>query len=262
MSTHFSQNLRYLCAERGSAAQVCRDIGINQQQFSKYLTGRAKPSSHNLRRISRYFGVRDEDMFEAPEQLIHAYQKNSAKTGSRTDPFYDAFPGSLRDLRRFLGVYQTFNLSPAAPDGVVVALTMLEEHEGLVYSKTVDSMLMRSEDARQSTVYEGKAAYHGERLFVMEFESQNSGSFMMTTLFPPHRYRRKYLFGMVSFLASSPHRMPYSSRTVWERLDTATLPNITPDKCGEFPLHSSRIGPTIRDFLLDDSPVMPDFTSF
>ena len=40
MTDDLKANLRFLCAEKASTAQVCRDIGINQQQFSKYLSGR------------------------------------------------------------------------------------------------------------------------------------------------------------------------------------------------------------------------------
>lgn len=262
MSSYLPQNLRYLCAEKGPVAQVCRDIGINQQQFSKYLHGRSKPAGQNLRKIARYFGVRDEDLFEQPEVLAHAYRQKSVGSGSLHDPFFAAFPGSLKDLRRFLGVYQTYNLSPAAPDSVVVAATELEERDGQVFSRTVDSIFIRSDGKSQNSYYEGKVAYHGERIFVMEFEAQNSGSFMMTTLYPPHRYRRNYLFGMASFLASQPQRVPYASRTVWERLDAVGLNDDIIKNCGQFSMTSNRIGPAVRNFLQEDSfglPVTPPF---
>ncbi|MDG1430229.1 MAG: helix-turn-helix transcriptional regulator, partial [Paracoccaceae bacterium] len=61
MSEYFSKNLRFLCAESGSIAQVCRDIGINRQQFNRYLNGSGMPSAHNLRRIARYFNINEGD---------------------------------------------------------------------------------------------------------------------------------------------------------------------------------------------------------
>lgn len=264
MSSYLPQNLRFLCAERGAIAQVCREIGINQQQFSKYLSGRSKPAGQNLRKIARYFGVRDEDLFEKPEVLARAYQQQSAAAGSFDDPFFTAFPGSLKDLRRFVGVYQTYNLSPAAPGKVVVAATQLEERDGQVYSRTVDSIFLQADAKTQSSYYEGKAAYHGERIFIMEFEPLNSGSFMMTNLYPPHRYRRNYLFGMTSFLASHPQRVPFASRTVWERLDALTLNDDIIESCGLFSLSSQRIGPVIQSFLQEESlhtPILPPFDS-
>lgn len=262
MSDFLAENLRYLCAERGSVAKACREMGINQQQFSKYLTGRAKPADQTLRKITRYFGIRDADLFESPEVLAMAYRQQSAATGSLDDPFFAAFPGSLKDLRRFLGVYQTYNLSPAAPNSAVVAATELEERDGMVFSRTIDSIYIRSDGQSQGSFYQGKAAYHGERIFIMEFEAQNSGSFMMTSLYPPHRYRRNYLFGMASFIASHPRRVPFASRTVWERLDATSLNQEVIASCGQFALKSQRIGPAIANFLQQEGfqePVLPPF---
>ena len=63
MSENFSNNLRSLCADYGSIAQVCRDIGLNRQQFNRYLNGSGMPSAHNLRRIVQHFDVSEEGMF-------------------------------------------------------------------------------------------------------------------------------------------------------------------------------------------------------
>mgnify|MGYP001972390984 CR=1 FL=1 len=40
-----------------SIAAVCRRVGINRQQFNKYLAGAVRPSRHNMRRICDFFGV-------------------------------------------------------------------------------------------------------------------------------------------------------------------------------------------------------------
>ena len=47
-----ADNLRQLCRQRRSTSEVCRAIGINRQQFNKYLSGAAVPSSFNLARIA------------------------------------------------------------------------------------------------------------------------------------------------------------------------------------------------------------------
>jgi hypothetical protein len=51
MSEPFAENLRLLCSHYASVAEVCRRIGINRQQFNKYLSGASTPSLHSLRRI-------------------------------------------------------------------------------------------------------------------------------------------------------------------------------------------------------------------
>ncbi|WP_207768790.1 helix-turn-helix domain-containing protein [Pelagivirga sediminicola] len=63
MSDDVSKNLRSICTETGSIAQVCRKIGINRQQFNPYVNSAGLPSAHNLRRIARYLDLPEADLF-------------------------------------------------------------------------------------------------------------------------------------------------------------------------------------------------------
>jgi transcriptional regulator with XRE-family HTH domain len=56
----FAANLRRLCETQTSIADICRDTGINRQQFNKYLAGRAIPSAPVLRRICQRLGVSED----------------------------------------------------------------------------------------------------------------------------------------------------------------------------------------------------------
>ncbi len=62
----FAENLRRLSASRGSIAQACRDLGMNRQQFNKYLSGTNLPGPASLDKISRYFNVEVRAMFDNP----------------------------------------------------------------------------------------------------------------------------------------------------------------------------------------------------
>lgn len=53
----FAANLRRLCNSTTSIADICRDTGINRQQFNKYLAGRSVPSARVLRKICQRLGV-------------------------------------------------------------------------------------------------------------------------------------------------------------------------------------------------------------
>lgn len=55
--THFTDTLRELCTAAGSVNKVCRDLGINRQQFSKYLAGSNLPSAYMIQRLIIYFNV-------------------------------------------------------------------------------------------------------------------------------------------------------------------------------------------------------------
>lgn len=56
-SSDLAQNLRLICAREKSVSEICREIGINRQQFGKYLSGRSRPSQNNMHRICQHFGV-------------------------------------------------------------------------------------------------------------------------------------------------------------------------------------------------------------
>jgi transcriptional regulator with XRE-family HTH domain len=65
MSIHstFAENLRSKCMEHASIAAVCNGIGINRQQFNKYLAGSALPNAITLRKICKYLDVPEQALF-------------------------------------------------------------------------------------------------------------------------------------------------------------------------------------------------------
>lgn len=60
---NFADNLRALCARHGSIAAVCTAIGMNRQQFNKYLAGSTLPNAPTLSKICGFFGVEAETLF-------------------------------------------------------------------------------------------------------------------------------------------------------------------------------------------------------
>jgi transcriptional regulator with XRE-family HTH domain len=60
----FAVNLRQACLRYRTISEVCDGIGINRQQFNKYLSGTSMPNALTLERICRFLGVRQSDLFE------------------------------------------------------------------------------------------------------------------------------------------------------------------------------------------------------
>ncbi len=63
---NFADNLRRLCIRHGSIAAVCRAIGMNRQQFNKYLSGSTLPNAATLERICAFFRIESESLFLDP----------------------------------------------------------------------------------------------------------------------------------------------------------------------------------------------------
>lgn len=66
---HFAENLRAMCARHGSIAAVCRALGMNRQQFNKYLSGSTLPNVATLEKICVFFGIESESLFHDPTRL-------------------------------------------------------------------------------------------------------------------------------------------------------------------------------------------------
>ncbi|HEY5364153.1 MAG TPA: helix-turn-helix transcriptional regulator, partial [Aestuariivirga sp.] len=70
MSVHkiFAENLRRECSQYRSIAAVCEGIGINRQQFNKYLAGGTIPNVLTLRRICNFFNISEQQLFIDPQE--------------------------------------------------------------------------------------------------------------------------------------------------------------------------------------------------
>jgi transcriptional regulator with XRE-family HTH domain len=251
---NFSTNLRHICAERISVAQICREIGINPQQFNRYLSGAGMPSAHNLRRICLYFELSEQDILSSSDHFVALRGRlNKNNPTVYKDPFANAFPGDLYRLRQFVGVYHIHFLSPAWPGSINIGVTFLDERDGQVNVRSVERGLGPERETLQRSRSDGRASYHGSRIFLVEFERDHEGSISETILYPAHRQQRTYLRGMTIGIAWRPRRMPYSSRVIWKRADNNLSAKDLLRRCGVYPIDHKVIDPTVRNFLLEKS---------
>lgn len=254
MSQNFASNLRHVCAERVSVAQICREIGINQQQFNRYLSGAGMPSAHNLRRICLYFDLLESELLSDSD--IFAQKRghlNRNRPTVQKDPFANAFPGDLARLRQYVGAYNIHFLSPSWPGSVMIGASFLDDHGGQVSVRTIERGVGPEQTHLQRTRYDGRAGFHGSRIFVVEFESEQEGSITETVLYPAHRQQRTYLRGMTLGLAWRPRRMPYSGRIIWKRAEVSASARDVLNLCGVYPIENKVIDPIVRNFLLEKS---------
>lgn len=80
----FSERLKDLCDSKQSYAQVARDLGINRQQLSRYMSGTTIPRDGLLSAIADYFGVKVQDLFA--EKKTGPGKKNNRIATCRTGP--------------------------------------------------------------------------------------------------------------------------------------------------------------------------------
>ena len=250
----FSQNLRLLCSRERSISELCREIGLNRQQFGKYLSGGALPSAHNLRRICAHFDIDEREMFGLHEEFRARHAPGASDP--RNLPWralFQAFPGDRAALRRYLGLYHSHFISPSWPGTVMRALVLIYEREGFVMSRSVERVVDPERGVRQRSKYEGLVSFRGERLFVLEREVLFHDNIVETILFPAHRHQLSYLRGMAFGVSWRPRRAPYASRAIWKRLRDGTDARAALNDCGVFALNSRALDPVVRGFIGDDT---------
>ena len=260
MQENFSSNLRSLCAEFGSVAQICRAIGINRQQFNRYLNGTSMPSAHNLRRIARYFDLPEARLFAPLDQFdnwISESTRNRSLTSS--DNFLEPFRDQHRNLKRYIGFYHSFFRTPSWDGMIFCSLIQFREKDGFIQSRSLENATSTDKSIRQISRYDGLVTMRGNRIFVTEHERARNGSVAQTILFSAHRQQLKYLRGMTMGVAWRPYPRPYAAKAIWKRLDERVTAREAISACGIYPVHSTRIDLTIRKYLdVQASSEVPD----
>ena len=126
--TEFGENLRWLCGLRKSVSFVARELGINRQQFGRYVNNKSYPNTHNLIAICDYFNVQAAD-FELPHsEFSQKYRKVSLlKQGpaQRTlefplDAYFSPVAAPFRTVsRRLFNIFQHEDLAGSLYDCIL-----------------------------------------------------------------------------------------------------------------------------------------------
>lgn len=251
-----SENLRLLCSQEKSVSEVCRSIGLNRQQFGKYLAGTSQPSRHNLQRICTHFSVQASDLYlPHPEFVSRMEFRSGASTSSQGSSTYRtlrrAFPGDRRGLTRYLGFYLGYFHSFSWDGYIMRALVCVYEQDGMICTKTVERNRDPVEGTLYRSKYDGYLSLHGNRIFVVEFESLAQDAVVETVLYPTGRSQLTLLRG-VTFGISSKQRNPYVSRVVWKYLGQSVDLRAALRATGLFPIDGGTIDPGILRILGED----------
>jgi len=258
MQDDFARNLRRLCADTGSIAQVCRGIGINRQQFNRYLNGHGLPSAHNLRRIARFFGLEEEQLF-APHQDFRQAQSALVKGAALPAQQFGAqFAGQARQMRRFLGFYNGYYRTPTWPGQVMRTLIRLREEDGHVVTDTFERAAASDGSIRQRGRYRGMAVYHNNRICMYESPRNAQGFLSETVLMPAHPQQTSYLQGLVLGISARADQPPYAARTVWVRISERLTAREALAATGACREDSPRLDPKVRRLLGGEQPLSVD----
>ena len=217
----FSANLRLLCNREGSISQVCRKIGVNRQQFNKYLSGLHLPSPRNLRLIANYFGVSVQVIFSDPEEFAMLLEGNvfNAIENLRNRPEVKSFIETLLIASKvedgeYVGVYDRYQYSSIYKGKILCSAFCIYKNGEFLQYYYIERF--PSYDSPNTIDYVFK--YHGfvlplaDRLFTIDFESIQRNEMTFGAFASIQRNAKKFMFGVGSGIAATMFRQPYSTK--------------------------------------------------
>ena len=266
---HFPLNLRLLCSYGRSTSEICRRIGLNRQQFNKYLNGQSQPSLSTLRRICDFFGVDETEILSAPgafSELVRVRPPKlpSPKGGAQKelDRVYrhDTTDQSL--LLRHEGYFHGhFNPDPTKPE-ILRSLTRIYQRDGQWFAKTItrhgdNDYLVPTMMKFNGTVMEA----HG-RLMITEREQGIGRSFWSTILVTSDYRTPTFLPGITMGMDPEGTHTITAMRTVWHFLGPAPDLRLALAQCGLFKPDSQSLAEYVRKSELNQSGSSGDFVNY
>jgi transcriptional regulator with XRE-family HTH domain len=251
----FALNLRTLCTAHRSVSEICRLTGINRQQFGRYLNGAYRPSRFNLRRICEFFGVHESDLmlpavdFETFSNLHFMEITQGGGTGWLGRTLENLVTMNDPSLRKYIGWYHSYAYSFGWPEWVIQSLVSVYEHQGRVFSKTIEHLKDPLHGARFVYKYNGIVTTSANRIFIAEHDALQHDDFSLKILFQTHRSHVNFLSGLVTGTSSRPDRQPTSARVVLKYLGGTIDTRAELKKCGMFIPNHYNINPKILSLI-------------
>lgn len=212
-----------LCSYHFSIAEVCRKLGINRQQFNKYLAGASHPSRRNMRRICDFFGVSESELLMEPQQFenIVSLKRKPMEQEELSKPLrhLDRLYQHSQRLDKYVGYYFRYFYSFGNPGKVIRSLVSVYKEGERFYWKNIE--LLRDPETGRSqglNKYEGAVFYLADRIHVLEYESLEVNSITQATLYPSHRSRLDTLVGIQTGGPTRRGRKPGASKVALEYL--------------------------------------------
>ncbi len=174
----FRRKLRSATDGYSSISELCREAGINRQQFNKYLAGDSLPSLYNLHRICGKLGIKIDDLLGNADQRdasLSEFHRRSNLVERQ----------SRQELAR--GWYLEISRSDVMNDHILVSLCKVSKMKdgGNKYRRIMPAQWARTEK-RKFYQYAGLVAKSSNtidirylNLFAVNYNSINIGHYKL-----------------------------------------------------------------------------------
>ena len=251
------KNLRYLCRRYKSISEVCRRLGINRQQFNRYLAGQQTPSLYTLLRIAEFFDVAVDDI-----GLPHvAFRASVDRSPSEAVPqavmerIGSLLLKPMPQLDEFQGYYYRYYYAFAFRGLVIRTLLRIRKEGSLYLSRHIERI--PSFDAPASFPvtfkYDGVVLQMSGRLFLLECESLLDSTICEAILAPVVRPGTRLLSGVQCSITTGTGNEPTCTRVVLEYLGPRIDARRVMQGCGLHDPSAAAVDPAILRLIKNDN---------
>jgi hypothetical protein len=222
-AVNVATNLSCLCDGR-SIAELCRAVGINRQQFNKYLSGQHAPSRRNLGKLCSHFSVSAKDLYRDPAEFaaIHQPAHNQALREilkmRRVREFASAAAIQKNLLRDYIGYYDRYQYTPLYPGKILRASLRIYEMDNSICYHYVERF--PDIDLPHTTAYvfkyHGLCLWKGDRIFMIDVDASQKNDMTFSILIPVTRNAKRFLYGLMTGVAATFYREPFATKIVLE----------------------------------------------
>ncbi len=218
---NFSANLRLITGRSGPISLVCRKIGINRQQFNKYLAGRHLPSGSNIRVIANHFGLGPDILFADEDHFRTLVDGNFFETFARLrrDPKAISFLDSVTTSSRvtsndLVGVYDRYQFSSIYTKMILRSSFCIYRNGDLFNHYYIERFPSYDDPVKTQYVFK----YHGftlpleGRVFTVDFETAQKNEMTFGIFSAVQRSAKRFLFGITAGVAATMFRQPFATR--------------------------------------------------
>ena len=244
----FATNLRRFTNMKGSVALVCRETGINRQQFNRYLAGQSLPGVRVLKILVVYFNKSESQLFEVFEiETIEI----SSDLNKFTKKFQDKYQYNLSSMI-LEGYHYTYFVSRNDADNFYRGMIKVIRFD----NNLTFTLYVTNRNFQYRSPYVRHERYDGfvtETSSVASFFGMSKSLVGSTSLMLAKRIfsdEPRLLAGLS--LASHPEG-PLCFRFMMEHVRDPLQLSSMMRSCGLFSLLTEKLDPTVRDFLKSDA---------
>jgi len=254
-------NLRLLCSYGRSVSGICRRMGINRQQFNRYLAGTTKPSLHTLRRLCDFFGIEDSEILLDHDEFADLIRLRPPRIDQPRNPLHGFMERlcrspetDLKDWKKYLGYYY-FYFIPYRPTGVVYrTLANLYQEGDFILSRQIERYPDSEFNLPRVMRHEGVVYPAAGRLVISERQEESGSPVWHSVYYTSDLNPLTFLSGLTLGINPDSAHEIICCRSVLEYLGKDINVRDAMRKCGGYGPDSAEISDYVRYCIENELP--------